>query len=427
MSVSSVLCVFGDVSVIGWVVNSTAIQCESPSYPRNGGGAVLINISMGGYIVLSDFTYTYIDPPLITDVIPLDALSTGGANITILGSGFFMGEIRCLFGSTSVTGYFISHIEVQCVAPSQPVGVVDFTVTVGGLAGMPVKLPDKSIIPKGTGTTSAQGLKSSAAMTFTFIKGPTVISIVPTWAWVDRSTQIYILGQGFETLQCSVINCNFGDIIVAASVLSDEHLVCNSPESGPGSISLSVGYANEIPFIMQEFVFSAAPVVTSIYPLKASIDGGGLVNIRGKGFMSSGRVLCQFGTLPACDVSIVSDENVQCRLPRSGEGAVLFSLFKEHSGLIFSSAFEFLSQPIILVAYYTDLLLLTVRTYVPMGPSALFPFGDLGPDSYLDNTTWYCGVNNVWVSAVIQEHGMLVCGISAIILHPNSTVSIRDE
>ena len=31
VSMSSVLCVFGDISVLGWVVNSTAIQCESPS------------------------------------------------------------------------------------------------------------------------------------------------------------------------------------------------------------------------------------------------------------------------------------------------------------------------------------------------------------------------------------------------------------
>ena len=427
VSVSSVQCVFGDVSVLGWVVNSTAIQCESPSYPsdRTGSVSVSISISIGGYIVLSDVNYTYITPPLISEVTPSHALTTGGANITVLGSGFFTDDIKCHFGSTVVKGYIISNSEVQCVAPSQPIGFVDFTVTFGGLAGIPLTIPDNSVIPKGRESPNFLGLKSSAVMTFEFIKSPTVLSIVPTRAWVDRSTQINILGYGFTTVQYSMIKCNFHDIAVVASALSDEHLVCDSPVSDPRIVSLSVGYTNEIPFITQEFVFSVAPTVTSIYPLRASVDGGGLLNIYGTGFMSGGRVSCRFGTTLPSDVSIVSDGNIQCRFPRSEKGTVLFILFEEHSGLIFSSAFEFLSQPIILTAYFADLFLLYVRTYVPIGSSALFASGD-NPSS-TDITDWYCGVGDVWMPAVIQEHGMLVCGISGIILHPNSTVSIRDE
>jgi hypothetical protein len=85
VSSTSTMCRFGEVSVTARVVNSTAIECLSPTGVV---GSVPLAVVMDGYSSPENVIFVYTEPPTISSLSPDKGFSAGGGQVTILGSNF---------------------------------------------------------------------------------------------------------------------------------------------------------------------------------------------------------------------------------------------------------------------------------------------------------------------------------------------------
>ena len=80
-------CIFGNISVPGLVVNSTAIECMSPASPFLSSGPVAIGVSLDRQNISPTVIFTYISPVTIDSIYPNLGLSRGGSSVLVHGSG----------------------------------------------------------------------------------------------------------------------------------------------------------------------------------------------------------------------------------------------------------------------------------------------------------------------------------------------------
>ena len=69
---------------------------------------------------ISDYTSSHIPTatPTLTSISPADGYYASSTTLDVIGSGFIPQAPKCLFGSTSYTGTYISATEMTCVAPA---------------------------------------------------------------------------------------------------------------------------------------------------------------------------------------------------------------------------------------------------------------------------------------------------------------------
>ncbi len=145
---------FGTIQATGLtVVSGTMITADSPA----GTGTVDVTImTPSGTSPISaadEFTYTAVAAPTVTGISPNSGPATGGTLVTITGSGF-TGATAVDFGTTAATD--VTFVNATTITADSPAGtgVADVTVTT----------------PGGTSATST-------ADQFTYVAGPTVVSI----------------------------------------------------------------------------------------------------------------------------------------------------------------------------------------------------------------------------------------------------------
>ena len=80
-------CIFGNISVPGLVVNSTAIECMTPASPSLSSGPVAIGVSLDRQNISPTVIFTYISPVTIDSIYPNLGLSRGGSSVLVHGSG----------------------------------------------------------------------------------------------------------------------------------------------------------------------------------------------------------------------------------------------------------------------------------------------------------------------------------------------------
>ena len=80
-------CIFGNTSVPGLIVSSTAIECKSPASPFQSSGAVTLGISLDGQDISPSISFRYISPVTIVSIYPKLGLARGGSTVRVYGSG----------------------------------------------------------------------------------------------------------------------------------------------------------------------------------------------------------------------------------------------------------------------------------------------------------------------------------------------------
>ena len=80
-------CIFGNISVPGLIVNSTAIECKSPASPFQSSGTVTLGISLDGQDISPLISFRYISPVTIVSIYPNLGLARGGSTVRVYGSG----------------------------------------------------------------------------------------------------------------------------------------------------------------------------------------------------------------------------------------------------------------------------------------------------------------------------------------------------
>lgn len=193
------------------------------------------------------FTYVAAPIPSVTQVAPTSIYTTGGAVVTILGSGF-TGATGVTFGSIAATSFTIyPNQTIVAVAPAQSAGTVD------------VKVTSKS----GTSSTS-----SADQVTYT-IPPPSITGLSPGSGGYKGGTSVTITGTAFT----GASSVKFGAINATSyTVNSDTQITATSPRGSIGTVDVTVttSYGTSAIVFADQFTY-----IGTGSPLGATGSGGG--------------------------------------------------------------------------------------------------------------------------------------------------------
>lgn len=157
----------------------------------------------------------YYRQPVIDEVVPLIAPNIGRGVIYVIGRGFREdfenAKLACRVGNTIAKAILIDSNTIRCTLNHE--------------------LP---LVDAGESLLVSVALNSYSWISSDFSMVPYGITgIYPTMGPIGHSTQIMVTGKGFENDLKENGRCRFGTdghyVIVDASVLDNEHLVCKAP------------------------------------------------------------------------------------------------------------------------------------------------------------------------------------------------------
>jgi hypothetical protein len=277
------------------VVSDTEITANSP--PQAAGMVDVTVTAPGGISAASAADqFTYVAPPVVTGINPPAGPLAGGTMVTIDGSGF-NGATMVTFGTIAATGVtVISDTQVTVIAPAEPAGTVNVTVTApGGVSA------------------------NTTADHFTYTVLPIVMKVTPISGPSSGGTTVGIIGANFT----GATEVDFGAIAATNfTVVSATQITATTPAEVAGTVDVLVvtpgGYSGITP--ADNFTFVAAPDVTGVSPYVGPLAGGTSVTIAGVHF--TGATAVKFGTVAATNVVVVSDTQITATSPAEGPATV---------------------------------------------------------------------------------------------------------
>ena len=276
--------------------DTTQLSCAAPENPK--GGAVFVEVTTNG----ADFSesgvqYTYLFPPVVESILPVNGPEKGGTIVTVVGLNFVNTEtLACGFANQTAPARWVSSSEIRCLAPARKPGTVALEISLNGEHF----------------TTNNHR--------FQFDRQVTVSAVLPSSGPTGGGTTTVVYGTNFRAT--GALACQFGLDVVPARFISTNSIQCSTPAHSPGMTSLRVSL-NDHDFVGLglefEYVMSAA--IHDIRPSLGPTHGGTLVSLRGKGFVDSADLACRFGEQEA-PVSFVNSSLVTCVAPQSRQGQV---------------------------------------------------------------------------------------------------------
>ena len=226
----------------------------------------------------------------LAEILPDNALASGGSIVRILGENFQEG-VTVTFGSVEASNVVVeSDTELSVTVPAGTRGAVDVTV----------------MNPDGP----------PASIQFTYIDVPRLTSINPDSGLASGGSTVQILGENFQ----EGVTVTFGSVEASNVVVeSDTELSVTVPAGTRGDIDVTVtnpdGLSDSI-----RFTYIDVPRLTSINPDNALASGGSTVQILGENFQEG--VTVTFGGLEASNVNVVSATELSVTVPAGTRGAV---------------------------------------------------------------------------------------------------------
>ena len=108
------------------VVDATTITCTTPS---GGAGTASILVTTPSGTNAANTLFTYVAPPIVTNVNPFTGPTAGGTSVTITGANF-TGVTGVTFGGTAATDVsVVNATTITCTSPSGSIGSASVLVT----------------------------------------------------------------------------------------------------------------------------------------------------------------------------------------------------------------------------------------------------------------------------------------------------------
>jgi hypothetical protein len=246
------------------------------------------------------FTYSAAPQPAVTSVTPNTGSATGGATVTVLGSGF-TGASAVNFNATAATSFTVlSDNALTAVVPAGSVGTVDITV----------------VAPGGTSATGAADHYTYTAAP----PAPAVTSLTPTGGGSGGGTVVIVTGSGFT----GATGVSFGAYAGASFFVNgDTQLTAVAPAQAAATVDVQVATpSGTSPAVAGDhFTYSAAavPAVTGVSPNTGPTAGGTNVTVS-SGF--TGAAAVAFGGVPATSFAVVADGTIFAVAPAEAAGTV---------------------------------------------------------------------------------------------------------
>eukprot|EP01038_Epipyxis_sp_PR26KG_P007209 gene7209-9837_t len=293
--VKNVSCIFDNILVQGYLSDESVVWCLVP--PRSTYGSAKLGMSFDGLTIFDDaVSYDYLPIINISSIAPMAALSNGGNDIILAGSGWALDSVlACRFGSVLVPVTVSSLTELHCLSPKHPIGSVEFSIVLNG----------KNC--------------SEFVTKFSFVSDVSVIKLKPNSGPLDGGLLISAFGTGFSIFSSNenqTLYCWFGDQKVSAKYVSDVEVVCITP---------TVKEALTVPFFIGSDISSSSSGSIHFHfinniTLTGSIIKYGLhknnhvVLLQGANFPTFGEMNCLFGEIPA-SARFVDSNTIECAVP----------------------------------------------------------------------------------------------------------------
>jgi hypothetical protein len=291
---------FGGVPGSFTVGSDTSLTLMSPPHAA---GVVDVTVqTYSGTSALTSvdrFTYTG-SAAAITGLGTSSGPANGGTSVTISGSGF-SGATGVLFGTVPATSFTVnSATSITAVAPAGAVGTVDITVAV----------------PGGSSATSA-----ADQFTYTAASAPTVTGVSPNTGTTAGGGTVTITGTNFT----GATAVSFGAVAAASfTVNSATSITATAPPESAGTVDVTVTTAGGTSATSAAYHFTvtaaSAPVVGGVTASSGDAAGGSVVTVTGSGF--TGATAVSFGTTPATDFTVLSDNALTAVVPAGAAGTV---------------------------------------------------------------------------------------------------------
>lgn len=234
--------------------------------------------------------------PVITGVTPDVGPITGGAAVTLTGTGF-TGTTAVSFGNGHPAGFlFVSDTSLKVTAPAESPGLVDILVT--------------NASGQSTATTADQ---------YTYTNQPSITAVSPNQGSTDGGNTVTIAGLNLNTAT-SVL---FGDKSATSFTVSKGEITAVAPAHAAGLVDVQVVTATGTTPVTtaDEYTYAVpVPVITSVSPSSGSTHGGQQVTITGTDLTGATQV--SFGLTPAESFNVVSATQILATAAPESAGTV---------------------------------------------------------------------------------------------------------
>ncbi|KAB8066534.1 IPT/TIG domain-containing protein [Janthinobacterium violaceinigrum] len=284
---------FGGTAATGFTINSaTQITATAPA----GAGTVDVRVTtIGGTSATSaNDQFTYVGAPVVSSISPTSGPATGGATVTISGTGFG-GATAVMFGSTAATGFTVnSATQITATAPAGT-GTVDVRITTIG----------------GTSATSANDQ-------FSYVGVPVVSGISPASGPTTGGSSVVITGAGLG----GATAVTFGGTAATSFTVNSATQITATAPAGAGTVDVRVVTigGTSAASASDQFTYVLAPAVSGIAPASGPIAGGTSVVITGTGF--SGATAVRFGSANAGSFVVNGATQITATSPSGSLGVV---------------------------------------------------------------------------------------------------------
>jgi hypothetical protein len=300
----SAYCRFGpSFTVPAFVESPRSLRCISPSTQDvNGSTSVALSVSTnGGTDYFSSGTrFAFKDLVQLYSLNPAVDVDLGGANVTILGSGFRpTAQLACRFGTEIVPARYLTSRSIACTAPAYVPGPVKVTVTLDGV--------DFSI----------------GELRFVFLPRLKLQDVSPAAIPVGAAAALTVTGSGFDAAALGGLNifCRLNGTRSEAAVLSSGSLRCRLPHlptAGPLGLRLCSSTSDLSPDDLSVWVYEP-PQLLGLSPGFGPPSGGTVLQLEGTGFNVSQGMFCAFRSVdgPALfsPATVMSDGKAACPTP----------------------------------------------------------------------------------------------------------------
>ena len=292
-----------DATDVQTPVSNSKITCRTPMHAAGTVDIVVINATGERGALANGFVYTAAPPPNPATITPNSGLSTGGALVTINGTGFTQsGKTRVLFGGADAENVQVldggyGGLYITCSAPAHAAGLVDVMV----------------INLDGQSATRSNWFVYAAA------PPPNPTSVYRQGGTTMGGSRVTIGGTGFGP--CGPVSVTFDGVqATEVQVVNSSTITCRTPAHAEGGAVVTVtngdGQSGTLP---APFLY-LSPFIMDMDPHFAPATGGSVVTISGYGFALSGsRVL--FGDADATGV-VATDDTINCISPPHAPGNV---------------------------------------------------------------------------------------------------------
>jgi IPT/TIG domain len=236
--------------------------------------------------------FIYVQPPTVSAIKPAFGPVAGGAEISIIGSGFLTAT-GVNFGSVAAEKFSSNGDQLLiAVSPANKSGTqVDITVT------------------NPAGTSAAV-----VADKYTYVGQPSVGVVVPGSGSSAGGAVVAIIGSGF-----TMASVMFGSAPARIINVADgEITVVTPPGQGVVVVTVTNPIGTSAATLLSRYTYSMSPpVVAGVNP--NFLNAGQTTTISGSGF--SGTTSVKFGAVPAASFTVVSDSQINVVIPQ-GNGTV---------------------------------------------------------------------------------------------------------